>query len=255
MRYSNIVEGKFIDRPNRFIAHVMVENELHTVHVKNTGRCKELLLPGSRVILQDWQSNQNKQDWQSNQNNQNKMSGSGQGITGKARKTRFDLIAVWKEKLGWVNIDSQAPNVVVKEWLSRDNEIFEGLTLVKPEYKYGDSRVDFYLEQGSRRILMEVKGCTLEIGGEGYFPDAPTERGVKHLNELAGAIMKGYECYIAFVIAMEGVNKVHPNVNTHPQFGEALERAKVAGVKVLYLCCSVEPGKLVIERAIPENGM
>lgn len=220
MKYRNIIEGKFIDRPNRFIAHVQVGSEIHTVHVKNTGRCRELLLPGVRVILQDCCS--------------------------EKRKTRYDLIGVWKDKLGWVNIDSQAPNAVVKEWLEAENGIFGRLDRIKPEYKFGESRIDFYLEKDDRKILMEVKGCTLEIDGEGYFPDAPTERGVKHLNELAEAVTKGYECYIAFVIAMEGVETVHPNVKTHPEFGEALEKAIAAGVKVLYLSCRVEPDELKI---------
>lgn len=220
MKYRNIIEGKFIDRPNRFIAHVQVGSEIHTVHVKNTGRCRELLLPGVRVILQDCCS--------------------------EKRKTRYDLIGVWKDKLGWVNIDSQAPNAVVKEWLEAENGIFGRLDRIKPEYKFGESRIDFYLEKDERKILMEVKGCTLEIDGEGYFPDAPTERGVKHLNELAEAVAKGYECYIAFVIAMEGVETVHPNVKTHPEFGEALEKATAEGVKVLYLSCRVEPDELKI---------
>ena len=224
MQYENTIEGKFINRPNRFIAHVQIDDVIHTVHVKNTGRCKELLLPGVQVILQDCM-------------NEN-------------RKTRYDLIAVWKENLGWVNIDSQAPNQVVKEWLERGNDIFVHPDVIKPEYKYGNSRVDFYLEKADQKMLMEVKGCTLEIDGAGYFPDAPTERGVKHLNELAGAITEGYDCYIAFVIAMEGVDVVYPNVNTHPEFGEALERAKIAGVKVLYLCCSVAPDELVINKAM-----
>lgn len=224
MKYANIIEGTFIDRPNRFIAHVRVKDAIHTVHVKNTGRCKELLLPGTNVILEDSMND--------------------------SRKTRYDLIASWKENLGWVNIDSQAPNKVVKEWLESDNAIFDNLTLIKPEYKFGESRVDFYLEKGEKKILMEVKGCTLEIDGEGYFPDAPTERGVKHLNELSGAAKEGYECYIAFVIAMEGVNVVHPNINTHYEFGEALKNARDCGVKVLYLPCRVRPDELVIEKAI-----
>lgn len=224
MKYANIIEGKHIDRPNRFIAHVEICGEIHTVHVKNTGRCRELLIPGARVILQDCGC--------------------------EIRKTRYDLIAVWKENFGWINIDSQAPNKVVKEWLEGQNEFIDCPDLIKPEYTYGDSRVDFYLEKDNRRILMEVKGCTLEIDGEGYFPDAPTERGVKHLNELSGAISQGFECYLAFVIAMEGVEKVHPNVSTHPEFGEALKRAEAAGVKVLYLCCRVEPDELVIDKMI-----
>lgn len=220
MRYNNTIEGKFIDRPNRFIAHVKVDEMVFTVHVKNTGRCRELLIPGCRVILQDCM-------------NEN-------------RKTRYDLIAVWKENLGWVNIDSGVPNKVVKEWLSSDNKVFKGLTLVKPEYTYGESRVDFYMEKGNRRILMEVKGCTLEIDGEGYFPDAPTQRGVKHLNELRGAVSEGYECYIAFVIAMNGISVVHPNIATDQAFAKAYDEAVAAGVKVLELKCEVGASEIRI---------
>lgn len=226
MKYTDTIEAVFIDRPNRFLAHVRLGEEIHTVHVKNTGRCRELLLPGARVTLQVCKCD--------------------------ARKTKYDLIAVCKENLGWVNIDSQAPNHVVKEWLERGDTFFGNLSLIRPEYTFGDSRVDFYLEQGSRKILMEVKGCTLEIAGEGYFPDAPTERGVKHLHELEKAASQGYECYIAFVIAMEGVEAVRPNMRTHPAFGEALARAKAAGVKVLFLPCRVAPDELAICKAIVE---
>ena len=224
MKYKNTVNGIFLDRPNRFEAHVMIDDHVETVHVKNTGRCKELLLPGVRVVLEK--------------------------AMNPGRKTGYDLIAVFKENLGWVNIDSQAPNQVVSEWLQTDNDIFTGLSLIKPEYKFGDSRVDFYLEKQEQKILMEVKGCTLEINGQGYFPDAPTQRGVKHLRELAGAISQGFECYIAFVIAMNGITSVKPNMNIHPEFGNALNEAKIAGVNVLYLCCDVTPDELRIIKAI-----
>lgn len=220
MKYNKTTLGKFIDRPNRFIAHVEVDGIIETVHVKNTGRCKELLIPGVTVVLEIC-------------DNPN-------------RKTKYDLIAVDKRNLGWVNIDSQAPNKVVKEWLESGESIFKNITFLKPEYTYGKSRVDFYLECGERKILMEVKGCTLEIDGEGYFPDAPTLRGVKHLQELEQATKDGYECYIAFVIAMPKVKEVHPNMDTHPEFGEALDSAKRAGVKVLNLMCEVTPETLHI---------
>lgn len=220
MKYKNITHAKFIKRRNRFVASVELDGKVETVHVKNTGRCKELLLPGSHVILA-------KAD-------------------NPARKTQYDLITVYKKGLGWVNIDSQAPNQVVKEWLNSSPALFKNITLIKPEYTYGNCRMDFYLECGSRKILMEVKGCTLEIDGIGYFPDAPTERGVKHLYELAEAAKKGYECYIAFVIAMPGVRKVLPNVKTHPEFGTALAAAMEAGVKVLYLPCNVSPDEMSI---------
>lgn len=220
MKYKKTIEAEFIERPNRFIAIVRIGDKLETVHVKNTGRCKELLYEGVKVILFDSEN--------------------------PARKTRYDLIAVWKKDFGWINIDSQAPNVVMKEWLNESNDCFPGLTLVKPEVKYGESRIDFYIEQGDKKSFIEVKGCTLEIEGEGYFPDAPTERGVKHLHELVKVVQDGYDAYVAFVIAMEGIDVVHPNVAMQPEFGEAMEAAMAAGVKVLYLCCHVEPDELQI---------
>lgn len=215
MKYKKIVKGKFEDRPNRFIAHVWVNGVLETVHVKNTGRCKELLLPEAEVILEDCDN--------------------------PSRKTRYDLIAVYKEGLGLINMDSQAPNKVAGEWLAT-----QGYDYIKPEYKYGNSRVDFYMEKGDEKYLMEVKGCTLEIDGIGYFPDAPTERGVKHLRELTEATKKGYHCAIAFVIQMPGITEVRPNEVTHPEFKVAFEEAKAAGVEVLFLCCDVKEDVLTI---------
>lgn len=217
MKYGNIIHGKFDSRPNRFLARVVIDGRVETVHVKNTGRCRELLLPGVDVIL-EISDNPN-------------------------RKTKYDLIAVYKEKSGWVNIDSQAPNKVVCEWLNQQD-----YTYIKPEYTYGDSRIDFYLEKREEKILMEVKGCTLEVDGIGYFPDAPTERGVKHLRELVNAVNAGFHCYVAFVIQMEGVYEVRPNVETHKEFGLALEEAKAAGVKVLFLGCRVTEDTLEIDR-------
>ena len=189
---------------------------LETVHVKNTGRCKELLLPDAEVVL-EVSDNPN-------------------------RKTKYDLIGVYKEGLGWVNIDSQAPNKVVLEWLYQQDYSF-----IKPEYIYGDSRIDFYMEREEQRFLMEVKGCTLEIDGIGYFPDAPTERGIKHLKELTKAVKKGFICYAAFVVQMEGIHEVRANVATHKEFGDALEEAKAAGVKVLCLSCRVTEDSLAID--------
>lgn len=217
MRYKNIIYGKFESRPNRFIAKVWVNGLLETVHVKNTGRCRELLIPGCDVIL-EISDNPN-------------------------RKTKYDLICVYKEGLGLVNMDSQAPNKVVKEWLGQQE-----YDMIKPEYKYGNSRIDFYMEKGKEKYLMEVKGCTLEIGGVGYFPDAPTERGVKHLRELAKAAGEGYKCFVAFVIQMEGIDEVRANVDTHKEFGEALKEAKRAGVKVLFLGCDVGEDYLEVGR-------
>ncbi|MCI6821845.1 MAG: DNA/RNA nuclease SfsA [Clostridiales bacterium] len=215
MKYREITEGWFIDRPNRFIAHVDIDGRVETVHVKNTGRCRELLRPGAVVCLEVSDN--------------------------PRRKTKYDLISVFKENLGWVNIDSQAPNKVVREWLEKQD-----YDLIKPEYKYGDSRIDFYMEKDGRKYLMEVKGCTLEIDGVGYFPDAPTQRGVKHLRELISASREGYECTAAFVIQMEGITEVRPNTETHPQFGKVLEEAEVAGVRILCLQCSVGEDSLEI---------
>lgn len=215
MQYKQITKGKFHSRPNRFIANIYIDGKLETVHVKNTGRCRELLLPGADVIIEVC-------------DNPN-------------RKTAYDLIAVYKEGTGLVNMDSQAPNKVVAEWLARQE-----FDYVKPEYTYGKSRFDFYMEKDNQKFLMEVKGCTLEIDGTGYFPDAPTERGVKHLRELAAAAGKGYQCYVAFVIQMEGVKEVLPYTVTHPEFGVALQEARDAGVGVLYLQCKVKPDMLVI---------
>lgn len=217
MKYERIVKGKFHKRLNRFVAQVYVEGVLETVHVKNTGRCAELLLLEADVIL-EISDNPN-------------------------RKTKYDLICVYKKSLGWVNIDSQAPNRVVHEWLKEQD-----FTYIKPEYTYGASRVDFYMEKGEEKYLMEVKGCTLEIDGMGYFPDAPTERGVKHLRELTEAATAGYHCSIAFVIQMQGVDKVLPNRGTHAAFADALELAAQAGVQICYFGCRVTEDTLVIDR-------
>ncbi len=219
MKYNKIIRGVFHSRPNRFIANVYINGVLATVHVKNTGRCKELLLPGAEVILEVSDN--------------------------PARKTKYDLIAVYKEGLGLVNIDSQLCNKVAGEWLAG-----QGYDYIKPEYTYGASRVDFYMEKNGEKYLMEVKGCTLEIDGIGYFPDAPTERGIKHLKELTTAVESGYHCSVAFVIPMEGVTEVRANVATHQAFGDALEKAKAAGVKVIFLPCKVMPEEVIIVDAI-----
>ena len=220
MKYRKVIDAKFINRPNRFIAEVEIpERGREIVHVKNTGRCKELLIAGVDVILEE-------------SDNPN-------------RKTKYDLIAVSKEGMGWINIDSQAPNKVVYEWLEK-----QGYSYIKPEYKYGNSRIDFYMEKENSKYLMEVKGCTLEIDRIGYFPDAPTERGVKHLRELTLATKKGYKCIIAFVIQMEGITEVRPNISTHPEFGIALKEAKDAGVEIWYMPCRVMPDELFIERQL-----
>lgn len=219
MKYTEIVHGKFHSRPNRFLANVWIEGEIVTVHVKNTGRCRELLLPGADVIL-------------AVSDNPN-------------RKTKYDLVCVYKKSLGWVNMDSQAPNRVVKEWLAK-----EAYSYVKPEYSFGESRIDFYMEQNGEKYLMEVKGCTLEIDGIGYFPDAPTERGIKHINELMKAVQMGYHAVLAYVIQMEQVSEVRSNNSTHKEYGEAIEKAREAGVEIWFLKCSVSEDTLVIKEKI-----
>lgn len=221
MKYTNIYPAKFISRPNRFIANVEIDGRIETVHVKNTGRCRELLIPGVSVMLEK-------------SNN-------------PSRKTLYDLVMVYKEGLGWVNIDSQMPNYLVKEWLMSNPWQFRDITMIKPECSYGNSRVDFYIECQNRKILMEVKGVTLEMGGIGYFPDAPTQRGIKHINELIKATTEGYEAYLAFVIQMNGIKEVRPNINTHPEFGEAMDRAVKAGVQVLFLECEVKTDEVIIK--------
>lgn len=215
MYYKKVVQGQFHERLNRFVSEVWINGKLEAVHVKNTGRLIELLISGADVILE--QSEQQK------------------------RKTKYDLVCVYKEKLGWVNIDSQAANKVVREWLEKQN-----YTYIKPEYTYGNSRIDFYMEKGESKYLMEVKGCTLEREGIGYFPDAPTERGIKHLHELTKAVKEGYNCSIAFVIQMEKIHEVHANIEMHREFGTALEEAEKAGVLVLFMECKVTRDSLQI---------
>ena len=213
MQYPNITKAKFITRPNRFIAQVEVDGHIETVHVKNTGRCKELLIPGCTVYLTEPGTPE--------------------------RKTKYDLVAVIKDNGLLINIDSQAPNKVALEYLQTQN-----YDVIIPEYTYGDSRIDFYMEKGKKKYLMEVKGCTLERNGIGYFPDAPTERGVKHLRELIKAKKEGFRAILAFVIQMDGIKEVRANVETHPEFGTAWEEAKTAGVEIWFLTCHVEPAKL-----------
>jgi sugar fermentation stimulation protein A len=223
MIYGNTVIGTFISRPNRFIANAEIDGETVVAHVKNTGRCKELLVPGARVVLQ-------KSDK-------------------PGRKTGYDLIAVRKgERL--INMDSQAPNKVFMEHLQSGRYI-DGVTLIKPESKFGGSRFDFYVETGERKIFIEVKGVTLEVAGVVVFPDAPTERGVKHLNELARCVVGGYEAHVVFVIQMSGVRYFTPNNKTHPAFGKALIDAEKAGVKVVAFDCEVTENSLTIGESVP----
>lgn len=214
MKYTRVCRGIFVDRPNRFIAHVEVGDAIETVHVKNTGRCKELLKPGVMVILDEPDN--------------------------PGRKTKYDLIAVYKEGRGLVNIDSQAPNKVAKAMLDT-----KGFSYIKPEYTYGNSRIDFYMEdKDGNKYLMEVKGCTLEHDGIGYFPDAPTTRGVKHLHELIKATREGYRCSLCYVIQIEGVTEVYPERNIHEEYAVAYEEAVKSGVHIVYVLCRVNEDSL-----------
>ena len=226
MIYADTLPGTFLSRPNRFVAHVDVVGETVIAHVKNTGRCKELLIPGARVVLQ-------KSD------NPN-------------RTTQYDLIAVWKgDRL--INMDSQAPNKVFLEYL-RSGRYIENIMLIKPETKYDGSRFDFYVEteerKNFRKIFIEVKGVTLEENGVALFPDAPTERGVKHLNELSRSVGEGYEAQMIFVVQMSDVRYFAPNNGTHPEFGAALVSAETAGVKVAAFDCDVTPDSLMIGKSV-----
>lgn len=228
MKYENIVEGIFIDRPNRFIAHVLINGKVETCHVKNTGRCRELLIPNKTVVyLEDHKGNEK-------------------------RKTRYSVIAV-KKGNRLVNMDSQVPNGLVEEWLKEGN-LFENITLLKREVTYGESRFDIYVEHIENEILkqafIEVKGVTLEEDGEVRFPDAPTVRGVKHINELVKARRDGFDSYIFFVIQMKDVKVFKPNDIMHKEFGDALRNASRKGVHVLAYDCYVKPDYIHIEDAV-----
>ena len=223
MKYREIVQGIFLERPNRFIAYVELMGKRERVHVKNTGRCKELLLPGACVYLEKSENPE--------------------------RSTAFDLVAVKKgERI--VNMDSQAPNKVVGEWLST-KAFFPDLTYVRPETVYGNSRFDFYMETEKEKIFMEVKGVTLEEDGVVRFPDAPSERAVKHVEELIAAKRDGYRVFVMFVIQMEGVRYFTPNRNTHPEFADALCKAAEAGVEILAYDCKVTPDSLTLNCPVP----
>ena len=225
IHYENTVPAIFVRRVNRFVAEVLIDGNTEKVHVKNTGRLKELLMPKAKVILQR--------------------------AADPNRKTAYDLISVYKPGLKWVNIDSLAPNELMKQYImSLDYDV------VKPEYTFGDSRFDFYMERRGEKYLTEVKGCTLAADtrrGIGLFPDAPTERGVKHLDELAAAAKEGYHCQIAFVIQMNGIHMVFPNNDTQPEFGQALTRAAKAGVQVACYGCHVEADSIKITGVVVDT--
>ncbi len=225
MRYGNIKKGIFLARPNRFIAHVQLEGEEVICHVKNTGRCRELLISGESVVYVEDHGTNTK------------------------RKTRYSLISVEKRGI-MINMDSQAPNKVVKEWIE-EGGFLPGITLIRPEKRYGDSRFDFYLEQGKKKIFMEVKGVTLEEDGTAMFPDAPTQRGVKHVEELIQCKQDGYDAYLVFVVQMSGMKRFVPNERTHKAFGDVLRMAKRNGVRILVKDCMVTVNELKIIGSIP----
>lgn len=221
MIYENMQPGIFRDRPNRFIAHVELVGKLETVHVKNTGRCRELLVPGAKVWCQRSEN--------------------------PARKTKFDLICVEKGPY-LINMDSQAPNKAVQEWL-----LGGGLGQIRdlrPETVHGDSRFDFAFRKGDKQCYLEVKGVTLEDGGICAFPDAPTERGAKHLRGLQRAVTEGCVCYALFVIQMRPVLYLHPNDATDPVFGKALREAAAGGVHVLAVDCQVTPNSMTVGQTV-----
>ena len=223
MRYRTVVPGRFLCRPNRFIAQVETAAGVQTVHVKNTGRCRELLVPGASVYLEQ--------------------------SANPRRKTAFDLIAVDKGGL-LINMDAQAPNRVFAEWAGAGS-FLPDCTALRREYIYGDSRLDFCLETPGGLHLVEVKGVTLEEGGAARFPDAPTERGVRHIQELRRAVEAGLGATLFFVVQMEGMRSVAPNDETHPAFGRALREAAAAGVRVCAWDCSVTPESLTLRAPVP----
>ncbi|MDR1018399.1 MAG: DNA/RNA nuclease SfsA [Lachnospiraceae bacterium] len=260
MRYNNIVEARFINRPNRFIANVSIDGKEETVHVKNTGRCKELLVPNADVILTK--------------------------IDKPERKTKYDLISVYKDTekdlssykadrekdfnfinnninnlntnasfkenqftRRLINMDSQAPNQVFEEYL-QSGKFIKDIVYIKREKKHGDSRFDFYVETKEKKIFIEVKGVTLEKDGAVFFPDAPTERGVKHLRGLAKCVTEGYEALVVFIVQMKGVKYFSPNYDTHPEFGNTLKEVVANGVKAFAFDCQVSKDELVVDREV-----
>lgn len=220
MKYSNVVKGSFIDRPNRFIANCEIDGKSRVCHVKNTGRCKELFVKGATVYLQ-------KAD-------------------NPIRKTLYDVIAVQKGDM-LINTDSQIVNSVALEYMP---VLFDNIKLIKPECVYGNSRLDIYLETETDKIFVEVKGVTLEKDGIAMFPDAPTERGVKHLKELQKAVVDGYKAFILFVIQMENISHFEPNRITHPEFAAELKNAQKNGVTVLAYNCTVTPDEIKIQNKV-----
>ena len=221
MNYQNILPGVFLARPNRFIAHIEIEGQAEICHVKNTGRCRELLPVGARV-------------WCEKSDN-------------PSRKTKYDLISVQKGS-HIINMDSQAPNIAAKEWL--ENGGLGQIENLKPESRHGDSRFDFSFTKAGKPCFLEVKGVTLENDGVCAFPDAPTVRGAKHLRELTALAKEGYGAYVLFIVQMANVKYLHPNDTTDPDFGSALREAAQAGVQVLAMDCHVTPDSMVLRRPV-----
>ena len=222
MRYGEVKRGRFLARPNRFVAHVELEGERVVCHVKNTGRCRELLTSGAAVYLERAEN--------------------------PARKTPYDLIAVEKGDL-LINMDAQAPNKVFGEWAAA-GRFLPGLTALRPEFTWEDSRFDFRLEDHLGPCFVEVKGVTLEQDGLALFPDAPTERGVKHLRGLRRAVERGYRAAVFYVVQMKGRRLFRPNDGTHPAFGQALREAAAAGVGVYAWDCAVTPESLTLDAPV-----
>ena len=221
MQYANVVPGRFLNRPNRFIAHIEIDGKEEICHVKNTGRCRELLPAGAKV-------------WCAESDN-------------PARKTRYDLIAVQKgDRL--INMDSQAPNTAAGQWLAGGG--LGKIENLRPESRWGNSRFDFSFTKDGQQCFLEVKGVTLETGGVCAFPDAPTERGAKHLRELTQLAKEGYGAYVLFVIQMTDVKYLHPNDATDPEFGKALREASYAGVQILAMDCVVTPDTMAIQNPV-----
>lgn len=227
IKYSKIRRAAFINRPNRFIAEVLLDGKEETVHVKNTGRCRELLIPGCDVILYESDS--------------------------PSRKTKYDLVAVYKNREGkpplLINMDSQIPNDVAAEWFKK-GLLFSKNAVVRREVTFGNSRFDFYVEDGTVKAFVEVKGVTLEEGGVAMFPDAPTGRGVKHMRELMAATEQGYRAYILFVIQMKEISEFRPNDVTHKAFGDTLREAREKGVRILAVDCNVTEDAIEADKEV-----
>ncbi len=228
MRYTKTIKATFKERPNRFIAIVEIEGIEEVVHVKNTGRCKELLTPNCTVYLS--------------------------ASDNPARKTKYDLIAAEKERDNQstllINLDSQVPNDATEEWL-RKNTLFSPDAIIRREVKHGASRFDFYIEDGEDKIFLEVKGVTQEVNSVALFPDAPTERGVKHIVELINCTKEGFKAYILFVVQMKGITHISPNDETHKAFGDALRKAQKSGVRILAYDSIVTPDSIELDEEIP----